>query len=175
MAISKMVVLPAPVGALTTILLLLSVEDSNNTLELNSDCMAFNSRNLQLCHNRRIAGGRGSLFKGNLERRLCGRFSTPMTANYRPELDYSAHLSDGGINYYMELIGILRWAVELGRIDIMVAVSLLSSYTMQPRAGHLDQVFHVFGYLKRNKRATIIFDEKRVKTKVKTHLVFRFF
>jgi hypothetical protein len=62
----------------------------------------------------------------------------------------------------MELIGILRWAVELGRIDIMVDVSLLSSYSMQPRMGHLDQVFHIFGYLKRNKRATIIFDEQRV-------------
>jgi hypothetical protein len=42
----------------------------------------------------------------------------------------------------------------------MVAVSMLSSYTMQPRMGHLDQVFHIFGYLKRNKRATIMFDEQ---------------
>jgi hypothetical protein len=64
--------------------------------------------------------------------------------------------------YYMELIGILRWAVELRRIDIMIHVSLMSSYTMQPRHGHLDQVFHIFGYLKRNKRASIIFDEQRV-------------
>jgi hypothetical protein len=44
----------------------------------------------------------------------------------------------------MELIGILRWIIELERIDIMVAVSMLSSYCMQPRTGHLDQVFHVF-------------------------------
>jgi hypothetical protein len=99
---------------------------------------------------------------GREGKRLQGRFSTPMTTGYRPELDYSPFLNDPAATYYMELIGILRWAVELGRIDIMVAVSLLSSYTMQPRAGHLDQVFHVFGYLKRNKRATIIFDEKRV-------------
>ena len=95
-------------------------------------------------------------------RRLCGRFSTPMTSNYRPELDYSPFLADDAINYYMELIGILRWIVELGRIDIMVDVSLLSSYSMQPRQGHLDQVFHVFGYLKRNKRATLVFDESYV-------------
>ncbi len=44
----------------------------------------------------------------------------------------------------------------------MVDVSLLSSCTMQPRMGHLDQVFHIFGQLKRNKRATIVFDESRV-------------
>jgi len=62
----------------------------------------------------------------------------------------------------MELIGILRWIVELGRIDIMVDVSLLSSYTMQPRIGHLDQAFHIFGYLTRNKRATIVFDASYV-------------
>lgn len=95
-------------------------------------------------------------------KRLQGKYSTPMTANYRPELDYSPFLPDATATYYMELIGILRWAVELGRIDIMVDVSLLSSYTMQPRMGHLDQVFHIFGYLKRNKRATIMFDEQRV-------------
>jgi len=95
-------------------------------------------------------------------RQLCGRFSTPMTANYRPELDYTPFLADSAVNYYMELIGILRWIVELGRLDIMVDVSLLSSYCMQPRRGHLDQVFHIFGYLKRNKRATLMFDESRV-------------
>ncbi len=99
---------------------------------------------------------------GREGKRLQGRFSTPMTANYRPELDYSPFLSDSAASYYMELIGILHWAVELGRIDIMIDVSLLSSYTMQPCMGHLDKVFHIFGYLKRNKRATIIFDEQRV-------------
>jgi hypothetical protein len=96
------------------------------------------------------------------DRRLCGRFSTPMVANYRPELDYSPFLEDAAVNYYMELIGILRWTVELGRIDIMVDVSMLSSYCMQPRMGHLDQAFHIFGYLKRNKRATLVFDESYV-------------
>jgi len=96
------------------------------------------------------------------DRRLCGRFSTPMVANYRPELDYSPFLEDAAVNYYMELIGILRWTVELGQIDIMVDVSMLSSYCMQPRMGHLDQAFHIFGYLKRNKRATLVFDESYV-------------
>jgi hypothetical protein len=52
--------------------------------------------------------------------------------------------------------------VELGWMDIMVDVSLLSSYTMQPHVGHLDQVFHIFGYLKRNKRATLIFEKSQV-------------
>jgi hypothetical protein len=95
-------------------------------------------------------------------RRLCGCFSTPMVSGYRPELDYSPFLDDAATNYYMELIGILRWIVELGRMDIMIDVTLLSSYTMQPRMGHLDQAFHIFGYLKRNRRATLIFDDSYV-------------
>jgi len=44
----------------------------------------------------------------------------------------------------------------------MVDVSMLSSYTMQPHMGHLDQAFHIFGYLKRNRRATIVFNESTV-------------
>jgi hypothetical protein len=95
-------------------------------------------------------------------KQLHGRFSTPMSPNYRPELDYSPYLQDTAAQYYMELISILRWIVKLGRMDIMVDVSMLSSYTMQPHIGHLDQVFHIFGYLKRNKYATLIFDESRV-------------
>ncbi len=93
---------------------------------------------------------------------LKGRYSTSMTPGYRPELDYSPFLDDDGTSYYMELIGILWWMVELGRIDIMIDVSLLSSYMMQPRMGHIDQIFHIFRYLKRNKVATLIFDEQRI-------------
>jgi hypothetical protein len=49
----------------------------------------------------------------------------------------------------MEFIGIWRWIVELGHIVRKIDVSLLLSYTMQPCRGHLDQVFHIFGYFKR--------------------------
>ena len=61
-------------------------------------------------------------------------------------------------NYYQELIGILHWAVELGRIDIHVQVAMLSSYTVQPCIGHLDAVFHIFAYLKAHDHSKIIFD-----------------
>jgi hypothetical protein len=64
-----------------------------------------------------------------------------MTANYCPELDYMPFLEDKAANYFMELIGILHWLVDLGCIDIMVDVSLLSSFRMLPQMGHLDQFF----------------------------------
>jgi len=95
------------------------------------------------------------------ERKLSMKASTPLTAGYRPELDISPLLDDAQANYYQNLIGILRWAVELGRIDIHVDVALLSSYLAQPRQGHLEQVFHVFAYLKKHARSTMVFDDTK--------------
>jgi hypothetical protein len=78
---------------------------------------------------------------------LVGKPKTPIQNGYRPELDTSPLLDDDQANYYQSLIGVLRWAVELGRIDIHVYVALLSSYLAQPRIGHLQQVLHIFAYL----------------------------
>jgi hypothetical protein len=66
------------------------------------------------------------------------------------------------MTYFQNLIGVLRWAVELGRIDICVAVSILSQYLAQPREGHLNQVFRIFGWLKRHSRSHIVFDDNYV-------------
>ena len=52
----------------------------------------------------------------------------------------------------------LRWAVELGRIDIAMEVSMLSTHLALPRSGHLQQVYHMFGYLKAKPKRTLIFD-----------------
>jgi hypothetical protein len=62
----------------------------------------------------------------------------------------------------MSLIVILRWAVELGRIDIYVDVALLSSYLCQPCVGHLEQVYHIFAYLKCHENSNMVFDPNYV-------------
>ena len=59
---------------------------------------------------------------------------------------------------YMQLIGVLRWAVELGRLDIYTKVALLSQQLALPRVGHLEVVYHVFAYLKSHLKSRIIFD-----------------
>ena len=53
-----------------------------------------------------------------------------------------------GVKIYQELIGILRWSVEIGRVDILLEVLLLSSHLALPIVGHLQAVYHIFGYLK---------------------------
>jgi len=90
-------------------------------------------------------------------KRLKGKVSTPLSNGYHPELDVSPLLDDEQANYYMNLIGILRWTMELGRIDIHVDEALLASFLMQPRQGHLEQVFHIFSYLKHHMRSTMVF------------------
>ena len=96
-----------------------------------------------------------------LDKRLPSNISTPLSSNYRPELDVSPTLDDDFTNWYQKLIGILRWAVELGRIDIHLSVALLAQYLVQPRAGHLDQVFHMFAYLKAHSRSRIVLDDSK--------------
>jgi len=62
-------------------------------------------------------------------------------------------------NYFQGLIGVLRWICELGRIDILVDVAMLSRFLAAPREGHLEQTLHVFSYLKRYNRSNMVFDD----------------
>jgi hypothetical protein len=48
--------------------------------------------------------------------------------------------------------------VELGRIDIYHEVSVLSQYLASPRVGHLNVVYHIFAYLHKHDKSSIVFD-----------------
>jgi len=54
-----------------------------------------------------------------------------------PEIDVTPELLPEDAAYYQSLIGVLRWMVELGRVDIGCEVSMLSSCLALPREGHL--------------------------------------
>ena len=62
---------------------------------------------------------------------------TPFSCNYAPWLEEMPELKAGGVQCFQELIGQLWWAVEIGRVDILLETLLLSSYLAMPRAGHL--------------------------------------
>jgi hypothetical protein len=83
----------------------------------------------------------------------------PMKADYRPEIDITPALSIPLASYYQGLIGVLRWTCELGRIDILTEVSMLSSHNALPREGHLEAVLDIFAYLKKHQSAAIVFDD----------------
>ena len=75
-----------------------------------------------------------------------------------PETDTTDKCDKEQALQYSQLIGFLRWAVELGRIDMYTEVSLLSQHLALPRVGHLEVVYHVFLYLNKQEKPCIIYD-----------------
>ena len=90
--------------------------------------------------------------------KLPAKAETPMSPSYRPELDVTPELGPKDAAYYQSLIGILRWIVELGRVDICLEVSMMSSCLALPREGHLEQVLHIFAHLRKYHNAEIVYD-----------------
>ena len=65
------------------------------------------------------------------------------SVDYILDLDISLECNHSHINYFQNLIGVLRWIVELDRIDIVYEVSSLSKFLAWPRTGHIYQVLHI--------------------------------
>ena len=86
------------------------------------------------------------------------RVQTPLSCKYRPEIDITPELQGDDAAYYHSLIGVLRWIVELGRVDIDVEVSMMSSHLALPREGHLRELYHIFAYLKSHANTEMVFD-----------------
>ena len=90
--------------------------------------------------------------------KLAKRATAPFPLGYISELDTSPELNDEDASFYQSQIGVLRWCVELGRIDIITEVSTLASHVALPREGQLDALFHVFAYLDKKHNARLVFD-----------------
>ena len=84
--------------------------------------------------------------------------STPLEPGDHPELDISELLEAKDIRLYQSLIGMLQWAVTIGRFDIHCAVMTMSRFRTIPRKVHLDRVKRIFCYLKNYKDASITFN-----------------
>ena len=48
--------------------------------------------------------------------------------------------------------------VELERVDVCLEVSMMSSHLALPREGHLEQVLHIFAYLKKYHHTELVHD-----------------
>ena len=48
--------------------------------------------------------------------------------------------------------------VEIGRIDMITEVSMMTAHMAMPREGHLDNIFHMFAYLKIKHNSRMVFD-----------------
>ncbi len=72
--------------------------------------------------------------------------ANPFVMGCEPELDKTTVLKPDQAWYYQSIIGMMRWMCEIGQIDIVTEVSLLSSYVAYPREGHLDAALHMMGF-----------------------------
>ena len=82
---------------------------------------------------------------------------TPLDPKDHPELDTSDILDNHGMHLYWKLLGMLQWAVTLGRIDIMCAVMTMGGFRCEPRIGHLERLKRIFGFLRNYKNCSIKF------------------
>ena len=102
---------------------------------------------------------------GNIEesldkrgRRLPSKCVTSMASGYKPKIDVTTELKADEVQCFQEIIGQIRWYIELGRVNIFLEVSLLSQYLALPHEGHLEQTLHIIGYLKSHKKLRLLFD-----------------
>ena len=91
-------------------------------------------------------------------RKLVKRATAPWPPGYNAELDATPELSPDMASFYQSQVGVLHWAVELGRVDIITEVSTLASQMAMPREGHLEAIFHVFAYLNIRHNSRLVLD-----------------
>ncbi len=90
--------------------------------------------------------------------RLPWRADNPFPYDYYPELDLSEPLDPECSSFYQHLIGMMRWMVELERIDIATEVSLLSSHLVFPHEAHIETALHIMSYLSQKHNTRLIFN-----------------
>ena len=73
-------------------------------------------------------------------------------------MDDTDILNDDDTQLYQSYVGILRWAVELGRIDLAHAAGVMARFSAAPRHGHMYHVLRMLAYCKKHIESKIVFD-----------------
>ena len=104
----------------------------------------------------------------NTEKHINGNFDgkysfkrnalNPFPLGYEAAIDTTPLLPPDEASYYNSVIGMLRWMVEIGRVDINTEVSELSSFLAMPRRCHMDVAMHVMSYLQHKHNSRLAFD-----------------
>ena len=68
-------------------------------------------------------------------------------------------MSEAQAKYFLYIIGVFCWAVELGWIVIHAQVAMLSSNLAHSCHGHLQAVFHLFAHLYKYRRSKLVFHD----------------
>ena len=82
----------------------------------------------------------------------------PFKKGYDTKLDSSRELDPDAASYYLNIMNVLRWMIELGRIDIITKVSLLSSHVALPTEGHFNELIHVVAHVGQRYYSRLVYD-----------------
>ena len=85
------------------------------------------------------------------------KVTAPLDSKDHPELDESKLLSEEMKKKYCSLMGMLQWAVTIGRMNIHMAILTMECFCAEPCEGHLKQLECIFGFLKYYKSCSIKF------------------
>ena len=83
--------------------------------------------------------------------KLTTKVTTLIWNNYRPELYETNEVEQIELTIYQEVIWELRWEIEIGRLEMLHEVS----YEASTQKGHLGQLIHIPGYLKKSPELTL--------------------
>ena len=83
---------------------------------------------------------------------------SPMAEAYHLELEESPILESEEHTLFPALLCSANWMVTLGRFDIAYVCNSLSQLLIAPQKGHLDEMYCVFGYLKKFPNEKVIID-----------------
>jgi hypothetical protein len=67
-----------------------------------------------------------------------------MSSTYKSEVDVSPELSTEMANFYQSQVGVLRWIIEMDRLDISTEVSMLAAHMAVSREWQLTPLILVF-------------------------------
>ena len=77
---------------------------------------------------------------------------------YEAELDTSTLCDPEEASCFQSIFGVMRWMIEIGRVDITIEVSLILSFLAIPRVGHLKVVINIIGYLRLHHNSRLFLD-----------------
>ena len=86
------------------------------------------------------------------------QMDVPVPPKYHPKLDDIPLLSEDETQLYQSYIGIIRWAVEIGRIDLCMATGVMARFSVLPREGHMYTVLRILAYAKKYIESKLVFD-----------------
>ena len=92
------------------------------------------------------------------EYELIANAPNPFQLGYEICMDVYPLLSPDEASYFQTIIGVMRWMVELGIIDIAVEVSQISSFLAMPRQWHLVNALHIMSYLNIKHNSRLVLD-----------------